>query len=775
MVRMVALLIGVVTLPLVTQRVRPLAAPPHIQTVSPSQGPIAGGFEVRIVGSGFSAATVRLDDAPIAPLSQSDGEIRLRMPEHANGYAVISVRSDPAIAYGEFLYVPPRLQDLPAGYITTVAGVGSFVRDYGPAAQATVSPSGLALDRQGRVYIAESGHDRVSRVLADGTIERMTARVRGVLPSGAPAGDGGPSIDAPVAFPLAVAVDHNGHIYIPDQNARVRRIDGQTGIITTIAGDGVREYSGDNGPATRARLTWPTQIAADAEDVFVVDFNASRIRRINLSSGIISTFVGTGSAGDSGDNGPATMAQFNMGDGDSGSLALDPGGHLFVADTENFRIRRVDRRSGIITTFYQLPRAGSARDFIGRVRSLAFDPEGNLYAGGASRIIKVSQRGAFIESWGSGSYSLPVEGSPARSSGLGLVTGIAVGEGQIYYTDGAVLRVRRIDLASDRLFTVAGIGPSIIGENGPANATTTLAWDVASDRDGNILIADNGRVRRLDRDGVITTVAGSGGPIGRTPPAPAREAIAGGFGIEAYDSGVVETTNWSNIHRIDTDGVLRRIVGQGATCGYTGDGGPAERAELCQAWDAGRDRDGHLYIADSNNNRIRRVDAQTGVISTVVGNGGPVNGFERYNNGRSCGDGGPALEACINTPYGVAFDPGGNLYLSERPAIRRVDRSGTITTFAPIANTTKLVFDRNGNLYAGVIAGLFRLDPSGRQTWIAGEGGSSTQSGFSGDGGPAARAKVSISNQAAGIAIDPEGNLYFVDSGRIRAVRFGAR
>jgi sugar lactone lactonase YvrE len=756
------------------QRILPLAAPPRIDAVSPAQGPIAGGFEVRIAGTGFTGATVRLDDTPVTPTSQSDTEVRLRMPEHANGFVVLSIRSSAAAAYGEFLYVPPRLQDLPAGYITTVAGMGPFVRDYGPATSATVFPAGLALDRDGTLYVAEPSNDRVSRIRTDGTIERVTARVSGPIAPGTSAGDGAAALDAPVLFPLSIAVDPNGNVYIPDQNGRIRRVDGRTSIITTIAGDGRREYSGDDGPAVNARFAWPTHIAADDDDVFVVDFSASRIRRIDLANGRITTFVGTGSAGYSGDNGPGTLAQFNMGDADSGHLALDRDGHLFVADTDNYRIRRVDRRSGVITTFYALPRS-SGRDFVGRARSIAFDEENNVYVGGASRVIKVSARGEFVGSWGSGTYTLPVEGSSADQSGLGLVTGLAITAGNIYYTDGAVNRVRRIEIESGRLYTVAGIGPSIVGEEGPAVATVVRPWDVAADRDGNILIADDGRVRRLDRNGIITTVAGTGSSVGRALPAAAREAVTSGFGLNADDSGAIELTNWSTIDRVDTDGVVRTIAGRNGVCSYTGDGEAATLATLCQAWDSVRDRDGHLLIADSNNNRIRRVGAQTNLVTTVVGNGGPVSGYERYNNGRSCGDGGPAVDACINTPYGVAVDAAGNLYLSERPAIRKVDRGGIITTFAPIANTTKLVFDRAGNLYAGVIAGIFRLDTAGRQTWIAGQGGSITQSGFSGDGGPASLAKVRISSQSAGIAIDADGNVYFTDNGRIRAVRSGTR
>ncbi|MEW6319830.1 MAG: IPT/TIG domain-containing protein [Acidobacteriota bacterium] len=758
-----------------------MTAPLRIDAIIPDRGPIAGGTEVRLIGAGFTSAVVRLDDVVVAPIGHSDGELRLRMPAHDNGFAVITIQSTSGTAYAEYLYVPPRLRDLPAGYITTVAGIGAFSRDYGPAVRATVDPAGLALDPRGYLYLAEPNNDRVSRVRADGTFERLTARHRGPLAPGAPTGDGGPSVHAPVMFPLSIAVDPGGNVLIPDQNGRVRRIDAGTGIITTIAGDGRREYRGDGGPAAQASFGWLTHIAADAQDVFVIDFAAGRVRRINLATGTIVTAAGTGVPGYSGDGGPATLAQFDVGDADSGFLALDRSGHLYLADTENYRIRRIDRQSGVITTFYTLPRQ-PALDYVGRVRSLAFDRAGNLYYGGSSRIVKVSPSGVYLDSWGSGTPTLPVEGGSARAEGLGLVTGLAVADdGTIYYTDGAVSRVRRIDVRTGRLYTVAGIGPSTIGDEGqvfedvPAYAVAMRPLDIAVAGDGALLIGDAfGRIRRLDRDGVVTTIAGTGSFVGQPLPAPARLASIGAFGIEANPDGTVDMVNWSHIERLGIDGIVRTVAGRNAVCAYTGDGGPATEATFCQAWDAVRDRHGHLYVADTNNNRIRRVDAATGRVSTVVGNGGPVNGWERYGNGQSCGDGGPAVDACINTPKGVAVDEAGSLYLSEQPAIRRVAPDGRITTLRAVANTTKLVYHR-GYLYAGVIAGLFRLDAAGNQTWIVGEGGSVGQAGFGGDGGPAALARVHLSAQAAGIAIDAEDNLYFVDAGRVRAVRLGAR
>src|ERR1051325_6999119 len=572
-------------------------AQPHIESISPAQGPITGGTIVTVRGSGFTSAAVRLDAAAVSPLSQSDSEIRLAMPKHNNGYAVISVRSADAIAYGEFLYVPPRLEELPPGFITTVAGVGKVSRDYGPALRATVTPSGLAFAPDGTLYIAESGSDKVTRVRLDGTIERVTAA--GFPLSEEEIGDGRPAIAAHVGFSLAFPRHPAGDLYIPDHSHRIRRVDAATGRITSIAGDGVPGYSGDGGPGTLARINVPTHIAADAEDVFFIDFANSRIRRIHLANGVISTFAGTGVAGDSGDGGPATAAQFNVSDSDEGALALDPAGNLYLADTFNGRIRRIDRSSGIITTFYR-PTPGS-KDDAGGLRSLAFDREGNLYYGGSGRIVEVAPNGTFVRAWGSGTYALPIEGAPAATSGLGHVVGLAIDpRGDIVFSDDAILRVRRIEVANGTLHTVAGIGPAVVGENGPANAAYSSPNDVAVDRNGRLLIAETLRLRRLDREGHIATIGGTGSFVGRFPPTPMSEIVIAPASVAALADGRIEMTDLSVVDHVDPDGTLHWIAGRGGICDYSGDGGPATQAAVCQAWDSTRDAGGNLFIADSN-------------------------------------------------------------------------------------------------------------------------------------------------------------------------------
>jgi sugar lactone lactonase YvrE len=222
------------------------------------------------------------------------------------------------------------------------------------------------------------------------------------------------------------------------------------------------------------------------------------------------------------------------------------------------------------------------------------------------------------------------------------------------------------------------------------------------------------------------------------------------------------------VFRIDAAGLVRHLAGKIGPCGFSGDGGPATEAVVCQVWDARRDAEGRLYVADTNNNRVRRIDAG-GTITTFAGSG-PVNGLERYGAGSTCGDGGRAIDACVNTPYGLAFDDDGNLFVCENEGrIRRIDQSGTITTLVA-ERCTKLAW-AFGSLFSVAGDHVSRISRSGDVAQLT-----ATGLGFSGDGGPASNAVIFALKQSHGLAVDREGNLFFVDGDnlRVRAIRFGA-
>lgn len=386
--------------------------------------------------------------------------------------------------------------------MTTVAGTGEpgYAGDGGAAADARLNePKGVAVDATGHVYIADSENHVIRRVdvhtglmttvagmvdttagsemppeqvtqvhdetdpLADPVGEAvqtytqqadLSGTVRYVTGRPAPqrfAGDGGPARLARLHFPTAVAVDAQGHIYIADtMNHRVRRVDADTGTITTLAGTGQPRFSGDGGPAHQAALNEPAALALDGTGrLFIADQSNNRIRVVDLTTGVIATLAGTGTAAYDGDGGPAASASLA---GPSG-LAVHEG-LLYVADTFNERIRAVDLRTGLISTV-----AGDGGQY--RFQSVSEGPSTSL----------------------------------SRPSGLCLEM-----QGRLLVTDSDSHLVRCWDPGSQSMVRVAGSGrASYGGDGGPAlEAELSYPFGMAADRRG-VLVADtfNHRIRRL--------------------------------------------------------------------------------------------------------------------------------------------------------------------------------------------------------------------------------------------------------------------------------------
>jgi uncharacterized protein (TIGR03437 family) len=684
----------------------------------------------------------------------------------------VRVTTAAGTAASSFLYIPPALVDLPPGYITTVAGVGRFFGDYGPAVQAGVAPWGLAFGPDGSLYAGEPGHERVVRIAPDGAL----APFAGTVLTARNSGDGGPATSAQIGFPRGVAVDRNGDVYITDEGYdAIRRVDGRTGVIRSVAGNKGRSYSGDGGPAIDAALNDPSHIVSDGNGtIWFTDWGNHRIRRIT-PDGKIDTICGTGKPGFSGDGGPARLAQFNLDNPDQGDLAYDPAGFLYLADTSNNRIRRIDLASGTIDTFLAAgPGSGLAmRD----LRSVGVHPSGDVYFYADGQIMRAGRDGQVREKLGAAGGPRAAIGKPIAEAGFGLVIGITFDSlGNPVVTDATVLRILRLNRATGLVENVAGIDPQAYGEpQGPLAAAMQIE-DVAALPSGEVIFSGATRVRKLGSDGKMSVIAGTGTFSGPQENVPAAQAPWGGPGLDADAAGSIFMATTSGVMRIDPQGIVHKFAGlNDGGCGYSGDGGPALAAGLCQPWDIAVDRDGNVFIADTNNNRIRRVDGRTGIITTVAGSG-PVNGYERYyGRGSYCGDGGPALQACLNTPFGVAVNADGELFIADQGngRIRKVDRAGIISTLT-MARPFTLIVDAAGNLWGSTGTALLRITPSGAVQQIAG----GTEPGFSGDGGPASQALVNppCCGGVAGTAIDHEGNVFFTDgqNRRLRAIRFAA-
>jgi sugar lactone lactonase YvrE len=283
------------------------------------------------------------------------------------------------------------------GIISTYAGnsLAAYSGDGGPAVSASMyAPAGCALDSAGNLYVAEAGNNIVRKIAAStGIITTVAGTGFGHgCAGGGFGGDGGQATKAQLFCPNGVAVDASGDLFISDTgNQRVREVNAQTGVITTIAGNGTYGHSGSGGAATDAMIANPEQLALDsASNLYIAEQGASIIAKVNLSTGIISTVAGNGTTGpgvtvtDSavkGDGGPATQAQLSSPQG----VVLDSAGNIFIADSNNQRVRKVDASTGVITTVagttlgYSGNGGSAAQAQLHNPWGLCFDASGNLY------------------------------------------------------------------------------------------------------------------------------------------------------------------------------------------------------------------------------------------------------------------------------------------------------------------------------------------------------------------------------------------------------------
>jgi streptogramin lyase len=331
-------------------------------------------------------------------------------------------------------------------------------------------------------------------------------------------------------------------------------------VITSPVGSGEKGFAGDGGPAAKAQLDQPFDVAFDtAGNLYVSDTFNHRVRKVDAKTGVITTAAGNGKKGFAGDGGKATDASLNEPYG----IELDADGHLYIVDRLNYCVRRVDGKTGTIET---VAGTGGKAGFAG-------------------------------------------DGGKAAAAQLVEPNGICLdGKGKLYIADVAGHRVRVVDLKAGTIDTLLGNGKgATAGDGGPLKAATTFGpRAVAMHPDGSVVLVER---------------------------------------------------NGHCLRKIDAaKGTIERFAGTGKK-GYTGDGGPAKDAAFDGPKEIDVDKDGNVYVVDTENEAIRRIDAKTGVVTTVAGKG--------RTKTPGLGDGGPATAATLGRPHGCAVGPDGALYIGD--------------------------------------------------------------------------------------------------------------
>lgn len=589
--------------------------------------------------------------------------------------------------------------DIRAYTIQTVAG-GSSVGDGGLATSAPLSAAeGIARDRAGNIFIADAGDHRIRKITPDGLIFTVAG-------DGFPGfrGDGGPASEARLNAPYGMALDGAGNLYIADLgNNRIRRIDPE-GIITTVAGSETLES--------------PRNVAFDgAGYLYVSEFSGQRVRRIGPDGAVV-TVAGNGTAGFAGDGGAASDAALSFPAG----LAFDAAGNLFIADSGNHRVRKVS--DGIISTVL---------DQLNLPTGMAVDALGNLFVADSG-----NQR---IERLGPG-------GDIATLPGTGRDL-LVDDTGNLYMASGP--HALQLNTAGEILTIAGDTSYTFRGDEGDAlsarlNGPVALAVNNA----GVIYIADqkNRRVRKVDADGVISTVMGMGAA---TPEALELNTPAG---ISLNESGDLYVSDQDH-HRIQmliSGDIVVTAAGTGLA-GFNGDGISAQQAQISSPGPMAQGRDGTLYFVDAGNRRVRRL-SPNGVVTT----------------------------ATQVSARGLAVDASGRLYLSaaDRNSVLRVGADGKTTivaglgtagfsgdeglaTAAQLSSPAGLAVDARGNLYIAD-SGNNRIRMVGLDGIIHTAAGNGAAD-FSGDGGPALSAAL---HAPLSVAADSSGNLWIADTGNNR-------
>lgn len=667
-----------------------------------------------------------------------------------------------------------RKIDSRSGIITTIAGNGTpdFNGDKGPAVIASLNrPSGLAIDSDGNIYVADRSNGKIRKInTVTGIIDTVVGSGKRKIDSKTEPQEGIDALKATID-PKALVLDPLGNMFIVDNgNNRVRVFIKATNKVFTIAGTGESAFKGDGGLAKNATLNNPSDIAFTRRGIAIADKNNNRVRLIsgtNLDNSTITTIAGCGDPNRDcrpDDNVLATMSAMKP-----TGLDVAANGDLIIVDDATSSVRKINDLDGTITTL-----AGgkmATKDIeSGLATEVRINPSAVAVIGNDSLVIadnnsgralvgknrvrafqfrtdpKLGRVGFVATIAGGGNISIG-DGDLATNASLSAVFSLAIDEGgNIFIADLGNHRVREITKFDGKITTVAGgnlfdTTSTSIGDGGVANRSILFNPIAVAYSSLRLFIGDIGvdninlgasRIRRVEPagpTGIINTIAGGGNN-------PGDGVVATQVDLDQVISVAIDKNNNTFLLEIDPDkkgdnsggrirridgstGIIRLFAGTG-DIGFSGDGGSALNARFNKPSSIAVDKNGNLFIADSGNDRVRKIDALSGVINTVIGGG---------TNDK---DDMLATDTKLSKPLGVLVDDNGNIFVSDSASsrVRVVD-----------GKTNKI-------------------------RTIVGKGGAD----IGGDGGPAINAGL---KSPTGLALDRDGNLYIADTANsaIRAVK----
>jgi hypothetical protein len=639
---------------------------------------------------------------------------------------------------------------------TTLAGTGGSGSADGTGRAARFhEPSGVAADRNGNVYVTDSGNDTVRKISPAGAVTTLagTAGVSGFTD--------GTGAAARFRELRGATTDANGNVYVAD-NFTIRKITA-AGVVTTFAGSPFSSGTED-GASDAARFRRPSGLATDTSgNLYVADFDANTIRKIT-PAGIVTTLAGSPDLNGSAD-GSGSAARFDQ----PFALATDSLGNVYVSDQNNFTVRKITP-AGVVTTI--AGRAGVSGIGDGAGNSALFwfpvgistDATGNVYVADgdlASTIRKVTPAGVVTTFAGSAGLTGSADGLGSTAS-FAFLEGLAAdSSGNLYVADWFNETIRKVTPAGV-VTTLAGSAASGAEDGSGSTARFFFPSGIAADRSGNLYVPEaNQTIRKITAAGVVTTFAGSAHQSGSNDGTGAAARFFFPGGAAADDNGNVYVADGDNvIRKITPGGVVTTLAGKVDVAGSTD--GTGSSARFSGALGVATDANGNVYVADQVSNTIRKI-TPAGVVTTLAGLADAEGNTD-----------GTGSTARFNFPAGVATDASGNVYVADtnNQVVRKITPMGVVTTFAGSgqfgsedgAGTAAaflypegIATDGSGNVYVAERNQVIRrITPAGVVTTV---GGAPGLTGGADGTGSAARF-----NHPIGLATDAAGNVYVADA-----------